>query len=128
MSKDRFFSGGGQSEIDALQTVTEVATGIDGVYAYKCGKVVTLVLHLSNSITAPQAGWHQIGILPVGIRPKTSTAITVIRFAVFDNSASTYANSQCLAGIVYQGGGLSFYAFSDHLTFTPNGTVTYLCE
>lgn len=50
-----------------------VATGIEGVTAYKAGNIVTLYVTKSVQLTA--GSYYTIGSLPEGLRPATTMAI-----------------------------------------------------
>lgn len=76
MSKDRFFSGGGQSEIDALESELTIKHtvlssshtfryGVDDVY--KSGHVVYITANIQ--ITSAAAAYTDIAIIPNGYRP-----------------------------------------------------------
>jgi len=59
--KSRFRSGGVQSDIDALETVT-TGNPVSGIRWVKCGKVV--VVNIDYTFTANGSTWVQIATLP----------------------------------------------------------------
>lgn len=125
MSKDRFFSGGGQSEIDALQTVTEYAswtsTGVTGAIAKKMGKLVDMQIYVVETQTAPSAGWHYLeGTLKPELIPDVA-----VSFAATDNSATDRKSLPLLININTQGK-IGWYASSDKLQSQPRGHITYI--
>lgn len=103
--------------------VQEVATGIDGVTAYKCGKVVTVILNPASKITATGEGWKNIGTLPAELRPDT-----VVIFAGMDNAATGFSNSIAVAMSIEPTGIFKVWFWSGHLSQRPAGTVTYIAD
>ena len=90
-----------------------------GVWTYKSGDVVQLLIN--KLISVENGGWHTLGTLPEGLRPKNRLIIPG-----FDNNNSTYANAQVIVFDVNTTGVLRVYVFSDHKTFQFVGNVTYL--
>ena len=106
---------------DALNeqtTVEEISTGISGVTAYKVGKVVTLIVVISNMSTTIN-GWNDIGTLPASLRPPVE-----LYFSGIDNlSASLTTNSSQLR---IRNGVLQVYAFTGQSPMSPYATITYI--
>lgn len=102
--------------------VQSVSTGITGVAAKKCGHVVTLYVAVT-SITASGEGWYTIGTLPQEIRPSM-----MLRYAVFDNAATSYKTNTAIPIEISKSGVLQAYFFSDKLKAQPQGALTYLVD
>ena len=76
-----------------------------------------------NSTTFTGSGWQLIGVLPQELKPSIA-----IRFAGFDNTASSYADASVVSLQLASSGNLSVYFFGDKLTMQPIATITYITK
>lgn len=105
--------------------VRTIPTGINNVYADKCGKVVTLNIRINTALTPSTSGWQTLGTLPQELRPKTS-----INACGYDNGPGRISNQFFNPFNINSDGELRYYAWPDGLTdgFKPFGCITYLTE
>lgn len=102
--------GGGTEAIDC---------GITGVWTYKSGDVVQVIIN--KSVSVESGGWLTLGTLPEGLRPKFRVIVPGA-----DNNNNTYATANIIVFDVNTTGIIRIYVFSDKKSFQFVGNVTYL--
>ena len=103
-----------------LNYVRTVDTGITGISAYRCGRIVTLIAAISTAISVTSKGWVTIGTLPAELCP-----VADFRFAAVDNSANSRTELPLEGFIQASGGLIRIYLFANE-SAKPYFMVTYL--
>ena len=121
MSKDRFFSGGGQSEIDSLNAYTYSNSGIVNTTAMKLGRVVQLTFYYQSAVSATSANsWVSLGTIKEEFRPQYE-----ISAMLMDNGAANRQTMPLMVKITPEGT-VSWYAYNATDTCKPRGIMTYI--
>lgn len=92
---------------------------VTGITALRSGNVVTL--SINKSVSASSAGWVSLGVIGERFRPPA------YRYAsCYNNDDTSYNAMRPIQTRVGSNGSVDVYLYSDKLSVTARGTITYV--
>lgn len=105
--------------LNTLNNLTVESDSITGITALRSGNVVTL--SINKSVSASSYGWTPLGVIGARFRPPA------YRYAsCYNNDDNSYNAMRPIQTRVGPNGSVDVYLYTDKLSVTARGTITYI--